>query len=132
MGIRTLSCIFFMDYFCNLHGSLLFGKEPFHDCFNIDVASGLLSSEDDAGVINERPMLINRELPSKRDTKKSNILAEKESLPTDMPSYVFKCKSVFKCRICPRIVCLSEDTLRDHLQSKVMCLFLWWLINYYA
>lgn len=81
-------------------------------------ASGLLSSEDDAGVINERPMLINRELPRKRDTEKSNILAEKESLPTDMLSYVLKCKSVFKCRICPRIVCLSEDTLRDHLQSK--------------
>ncbi|TKY64826.1 hypothetical protein E2542_SST07677 [Spatholobus suberectus] len=81
-------------------------------------SAGLLFSEDDAGAINEKQMLINRELLSKCDTEKSNVLAEKKSLPTDMPSYVLKCKSVFKCRICPRIICLSEDTLRDHLQSK--------------
>eukprot|EP00262_Sarcandra_glabra_P020061 TRINITY_DN787_c1_g1_i1.p1 TRINITY_DN787_c1_g1~~TRINITY_DN787_c1_g1_i1.p1 ORF type:complete len:122 (-),score=29.10 TRINITY_DN787_c1_g1_i1:232-597(-) len=29
-----------------------------------------------------------------------------------------KCNSVFKCRLCPRIVCLTEDTLRLHLKSK--------------
>ncbi|KAK7340919.1 hypothetical protein VNO77_21637 [Canavalia gladiata] len=81
-------------------------------------SAGLLSSEDDAGTINEGQMLINRELPSKCDSEKSNVLAEKKSLPTAMPSYILKCKSVFKCRICPRIICLSEDTLRDHLQSK--------------
>ncbi|KAG4401931.1 hypothetical protein GLYMA_02G090200v4 [Glycine max] len=58
---------------------------------DVDVNSaGLLFSEDDAGAINERQMLINRELLSK----------------------------VFKCRLCPRIICLSEETLRDHLQSK--------------
>ncbi|KAJ1443207.1 Zinc-finger of C2H2 type [Sesbania bispinosa] len=86
---------------------------------DVDVNSaGLLSSEDDAGAINERHALINRELPSKLDSEKSNILAEKKTLPIDMPSYVLKCKSVFKCRICPRIICLTEDTLRDHLQSK--------------
>ncbi|XP_027352750.1 uncharacterized protein LOC113863384 [Abrus precatorius] len=81
-------------------------------------SAGLLSSEDDAGTINERQILINRELPSQSDLEKSNVLAEKKSLPSAMPSYVLKCKSVFKCRICPRIICLSEDTLRDHLQSK--------------
>ncbi|KAG5062569.1 hypothetical protein AAZV13_02G081100 [Glycine max] len=86
---------------------------------DVDVNSaGLLFSEDDAGAINERQMLINRELLSKGDTEKSNVLAEKKSLPTDLPSHVLKCKSVFKCRLCPRIICLSEETLRDHLQSK--------------
>ncbi|RDY11146.1 hypothetical protein CR513_04236, partial [Mucuna pruriens] len=86
---------------------------------DVDVNSGgLLFSEDDAGAINERQMLINRELLNKCDTEKSNVLAEKKSLSTDMPSYVLKCKSVFKCKLCPRIICLSEDTLRDHLQSK--------------
>ena len=65
---------------------LLLGKESFHDCFNIDVTSGLLFSEDDAGAINERQVLINRELLSKCDTEKSNVLAEKKSLPTDTPS----------------------------------------------
>ncbi|XP_072962841.1 uncharacterized protein [Typha angustifolia] len=36
----------------------------------------------------------------------------------DMASYILKCKSVFKCRLCPRIVCLSEETIRVHLKSK--------------
>lgn len=86
---------------------------------DVDVNSaGLLFSEDDAGAINERQVLINRELLIKCDTEKSNVLAEKKSLPTDTPSCVLKCKSVFKCRLCPRIICLSEETLRDHLQSK--------------
>ncbi|KAK7394185.1 hypothetical protein VNO78_14706 [Psophocarpus tetragonolobus] len=85
----------------------------------VDVNSaGLLYSEDDAGAINETQMFINRELLSKCDTEMSNVLAEKKSLPTVIPSHVLKCKSVFKCKICPRIICLSEDTLQDHLQSK--------------
>ncbi|KAK7295753.1 hypothetical protein RJT34_18665 [Clitoria ternatea] len=86
---------------------------------DVDVNSaGQLFSEEDAGTINERQVLISRELPCKTDDEKSDVLAEKESLPIDIPSHVLKCKSVFKCRICPRIICLSEDTLRDHLQSK--------------
>ncbi|XP_068643682.1 uncharacterized protein [Aristolochia californica] len=31
---------------------------------------------------------------------------------------VLRCKSVFKCRLCPRIICLNENTLKAHLQSK--------------
>jgi len=81
----------------------------------------MLFSEDDAGAINERRMLFNKDLLSKRDTENSDVIAEKKTLPADVPSCVLKHKSVFKCKICPRITCLSEDTLRDHLQSKVMC-----------
>ncbi|XP_078431125.1 stress response protein [Wolffia australiana] len=36
----------------------------------------------------------------------------------EMDYTVLKHKSVFKCRICPRIICLSESTLLAHLQSK--------------
>lgn len=35
-----------------------------------------------------------------------------------MADCVLKCKSVFKCKLCPRIVCLSEETLKAHLASK--------------
>lgn len=116
---------------CTVYSSKLHGSIPWKIAlswlFYIDVTPGLLSSEDDAGTINERQILINKELPSKCDSEKSNVLAERQPLPTDMASYVLKCKSVFKCRICPRIICLTEDTLRDHLQSKVMHFFLWWL-----
>ncbi|CAJ1842807.1 unnamed protein product [Sphenostylis stenocarpa] len=86
---------------------------------DVDVDStGMLFSEDDAGAINEKPMLFNKELLSKCDTEKSNVITEQKSLLEDVPSYVLKHKSVFKCKICPRITCLSENTLRDHLQSK--------------
>lgn len=82
-------------------------------------SAGLLLSEDDAGTINEREVLINKELPSESDSEKPNVIAETKPLPADIPTtYVLKFKSVFKCRICPRIICLTEDTLRNHLQSK--------------
>ncbi|XP_061338355.1 uncharacterized protein LOC133285184 isoform X2 [Gastrolobium bilobum] len=71
-------------------GSTSSGYESEESSANdVDVNSaGQLFSEDDAGIINERQTLVNMELP------------------------------VFKCRICPRIICLTEDTMRDHLQSK--------------
>lgn len=53
--------------------------------------------------------------------KSSNTIADKESLSVDLPEYVVKRKSIFKCRICPRIVCLNEEALRAHLKSKVRC-----------
>ncbi|XP_027188115.1 uncharacterized protein [Cicer arietinum] len=82
-------------------------------------STGQLFSEDDAGTVNEREILTNKELPSECDSEKSNVMAEEKPLPTDIPStYVLKFKSVFKCRLCPRIICLTEDTLRNHLQSK--------------
>lgn len=43
---------------------------------------------------------------------------EKNHAEFDMADCVVKCKSVFKCRLCPRIVCLSEETLKAHLNSK--------------
>ncbi|GMN28256.1 hypothetical protein TIFTF001_001979 [Ficus carica] len=43
---------------------------------------------------------------------------EKELVSEDIPACILKSKSVFKCRICPRIVCLNEETLRAHLKSK--------------
>lgn len=101
-------------------------------CFIIDITPGLLSSEDDAGTINEREMITNKEFPSERNYEKSNVMAEKKPLPSDIPSsLVLQIKSVFKCRLCPRVICLTEDTLRNHLQSKVLHFFLWFL-NAYA
>lgn len=58
---------------------------------------------------------------SKFQEKSSNTIADKESLSVDLPEYVVKRKSIFKCRICPRIVCLNEEALRAHVKSKVRC-----------
>ncbi|KAI0513463.1 hypothetical protein KFK09_009485 [Dendrobium nobile] len=37
---------------------------------------------------------------------------------TDISNFILKFKSVFKCRLCPRVLCLNEDTVRTHLSSK--------------
>ncbi|CAK7344201.1 unnamed protein product [Dovyalis caffra] len=50
--------------------------------------------------------------------KQSNARADKDSVPDDVPDCVLKFKSVYKCRICPRIICLTEETMRTHLSSK--------------
>lgn len=34
-------------------------------------------------------------------------------------SFILKYKSIFKCRLCPKVVCLSEETVKRHLSSKV-------------
>ncbi|XP_062150681.1 uncharacterized protein LOC133859325 [Alnus glutinosa] len=85
-------------------------------------SSGLPISDDDSETGNEREILTDSQLSGQRGSKtletQSDIAAEKESLPADIPACILKCKSVFKCRICPRIICLNEETLRAHLKSK--------------
>lgn len=88
--------------------------------------AGLPISNDDAETGNEREILTDSQLSGQRGSEtletQSKIAAEKESLPADIPACILKRKSVFKCRICPGIICLNEGTLRDHIKSKVRCL----------
>ncbi|XP_050269671.1 uncharacterized protein LOC126713834 isoform X2 [Quercus robur] len=85
-------------------------------------SSGLPISDDNAETGNEKQIHTDSQLSGKRDYEElkiqSNIMAQKESIPEDIPDCILKCKSVFKCRICPRIICLNEETLRAHLESK--------------
>ncbi|CAL4998880.1 unnamed protein product [Urochloa decumbens] len=41
-----------------------------------------------------------------------------DAVETDFANCVLKCKSVYKCKLCPRIMCLNEDMVRVHLKSK--------------
>ncbi|KAF9664015.1 hypothetical protein SADUNF_Sadunf17G0112200 [Salix dunnii] len=50
--------------------------------------------------------------------KQSNVKANEESVPDDIQDCILKCKSVYKCRICPQTICLTEETMRAHLNSK--------------
>ncbi|KAL9678002.1 hypothetical protein QQ045_015840 [Rhodiola kirilowii] len=43
---------------------------------------------------------------------------EKLFMQSDLGSYVLQRKSVFRCRLCPKITCLSEETMKVHLESK--------------
>lgn len=85
--------------------------------------SGPLTNEDDTGIENGRQISLEGQFSAKRVSeileKQSNISEDTESLAGEFPDCILKCKSVFKCRICPRIVCLNEESMRTHLQSKV-------------
>lgn len=96
--------------------------------------SGLPANDDDESIEEVKHQdedNLPNSLGSKR--KKENLfknaksMSEKHLPETQLDEYVLKCKSVFKCRLCPRIVCLNEDTLKTHLNSKVrsmqQCLF---------
>ncbi|KAM0826988.1 hypothetical protein ACQ4PT_068489 [Festuca glaucescens] len=56
---------------------------------------------------------------SRVNADSSKVAANKDDpLEADFNNYVLKCKSVYKCKLCPRIMCLSEDMVRVHLESK--------------
>ncbi|KAL8472652.1 hypothetical protein ACS0TY_029103 [Phlomoides rotata] len=87
---------------------------------NLD-SSGLPTSDDDAAAQNG----VQNMLGSFADVETNSLLAGAHNSPEkdgktdfDTADCVIKCKSVFKCRLCPRIVCLSEDTIKAHLSSK--------------
>ncbi|OMP11889.1 hypothetical protein COLO4_03615 [Corchorus olitorius] len=88
---------------------------------NVDSA-GLIYRDDDESEDDDREIYIKNNLPSKRDAEtlelKSIAPTQEDPLPDDFSACVLKCKSVFKCKLCPRIVCLNEETMRAHLKSK--------------
>ncbi|KAL0546251.1 hypothetical protein IC582_016157 [Cucumis melo] len=95
-------------------------------------SSGRPSTEDDPDIGKEIQSHTGTQVPDEipSDTQlpderplgildlRSDILSMKESLPADVPVCILKCKSVFKCKLCPRVVCLNEETLKAHLKSK--------------
>ncbi|XP_051127400.1 uncharacterized protein LOC127248891 [Andrographis paniculata] len=82
---------------------------------NLD-SSGMASSDDDVGAQNGAGAFATDEVENVFE--KAPQSPEKDESPFDVKDCVVKCKSVFKCRLCPRIVCLSEETLKAHLSSK--------------
>ncbi|PSS33585.1 Protein IQ-DOMAIN like [Actinidia chinensis var. chinensis] len=85
---------------------------------NVD-SSGSIANDDDDGTENDGKNVIKSHSSRKSDTEIVDMLsmAEKDSAPSDV-GCILKCKSVFKCRLCPRIVCLTEESLKGHLKSK--------------
>ncbi|XP_073293798.1 uncharacterized protein [Primulina huaijiensis] len=86
---------------------------------NLD-SSGLPTSDDDMSTENGEQNIVGS---LSRHESSTNLIdnrdkPEKNNTEFDMADCVLKCKSVFKCRLCPRIVCLSEESLKAHLNSK--------------
>lgn len=49
----------------------------------------------------------------------NGCVGEKLFMQSDLASCVLKRKAVFRCRMCPKIICLNEETMKLHLDSKV-------------
>ncbi|KAE8728251.1 putative Retrotransposon protein [Hibiscus syriacus] len=80
-------------------------------------SAGLL--DDDEESEDDKQILINNKLHTKHGARKNlHTPTKEEVLPDDFPSCILKCKSLFRCKLCPRIVCLNEETTRAHLNSK--------------
>ncbi|KAK9066930.1 hypothetical protein SSX86_014254 [Deinandra increscens subsp. villosa] len=89
---------------------------------NLD-SSGLNSptNDDDSGDENYKSAISGAHLSAENRfdmTKPQSTEADNDAMKNDVLDCVLKSKSVFKCKLCPRIVCLTEETLKAHLKSK--------------
>ncbi|KAF5188304.1 hypothetical protein FRX31_022113 [Thalictrum thalictroides] len=80
------------------------------------------SSDDDEEIGNDITNFFDGSLTGKGNAEAEvaqiNTRTKKDSIETDYSDRILKCKSVYKCRLCPRLVCLTEESLRAHLNSK--------------
>ncbi|XP_055806330.1 uncharacterized protein LOC129874955 isoform X2 [Solanum dulcamara] len=88
---------------------------------NLD-SSGLPTSDDDVTTLKDSKFdgesYSSEKVIAESDNMQNNSMPEEDEIPSDASDYVLKCKSVYKCRLCPRIVCLTVQTLIAHLKSK--------------
>lgn len=61
--------------------------------------------------------------PIKKNKKggivKADAAKENSTNVEELDSCILMSKSVFRCKLCPRIICLSEKIVKQHLESKV-------------
>ncbi|KAJ0753909.1 putative transcription factor C2H2 family [Helianthus annuus] len=86
---------------------------------NLD-SSGSPANDDDSGDENYKQVINGSQLSANRFDMATaqSAAADKDAVTNDVLDCVLKSKSVFKCKLCPRIVCLTEETLKAHLKSK--------------
>ncbi|KAL4582489.1 hypothetical protein LXL04_007039 [Taraxacum kok-saghyz] len=75
-------------------------------------SSGLLTNND----VTDLPLTSENQLHN--NIKSDEDANANDAITSAVLDCVLKSKSVFKCKLCPRIVCLTEETLKAHLQSK--------------
>ncbi|KAF3779842.1 hypothetical protein EJ110_NYTH31668 [Nymphaea thermarum] len=92
---------------CNPSGAMMNGEQDNADG-RIKHAS-IVDEESEKGIPGASQM-VPMTLASSRSTASPS--------QPDLLDCVIRLKTVFKCKLCPRIICLSEETMRTHLKSK--------------
>ncbi|WCJ25295.1 hypothetical protein M5689_007190 [Euphorbia peplus] len=89
------------------------------DEINVDSAGG---TDEDDGSDSDQQKASSLHLSGKRGAgplrEEINGAAQEDSVPDEMQDFVMKFKSAYRCRLCPRILCLTEETMKSHLSSK--------------
>lgn len=78
---------------------------------------GLPMSEDDSVEMEDETL---KNIADTKESDEENSDAN-DSLPNELAEFddcILRIKSVFKCRICPKVLCLNEEALMAHLNSK--------------
>ncbi|KAM0945902.1 hypothetical protein DsansV1_C09g0089121 [Dioscorea sansibarensis] len=89
-------------------------------------SSGLLSNDKEESSGRHRNLKDNQLVIDVHAVGKDDKLLKVGDKPCDpndpiqaeLANCILKLKSVFKCRLCPRIILLNENTVRTHLSSK--------------
>ncbi|KAJ4771154.1 stress response protein [Rhynchospora pubera] len=84
-------------------------------------SSGNEVEDDSPGLVadmEEEKETRDTEKHKKVQVSKADTPIEKSSTVEELDSCILKCKSVYRCKLCPRIICLSEKIVKQHLESK--------------
>ncbi|KAK2652341.1 hypothetical protein Ddye_012197 [Dipteronia dyeriana] len=81
------------------------------DEVNVDSSRVLYETDDE--IENDQEISIDSPLSSKHGNEVTKINSR-----ADVSDCILQIKSVFRCRICPNVLCLTEEFLRAHLNSK--------------
>jgi len=97
--------------------------DHFLNIVDTNFLTGLVSDDDHSSPrdqeCHEISLPVKNSSPANADSAKSAANTD-DAVEADFANYILKCKSVYKCKLCPRIMCLNEDMVRVHLKSKVM------------
>ncbi|TXG70014.1 hypothetical protein EZV62_004949 [Acer yangbiense] len=84
------------------------------DEVNVDSSSTMcVLYETDDEIENDKEISMDNPLSSKHGNEVTKINSR-----ADVSDCILQIKSVFRCRICPNVLCLTEEFLRAHLNSK--------------
>ncbi|XP_020591530.1 uncharacterized protein LOC110032293 isoform X1 [Phalaenopsis equestris] len=85
---------------------------------DVDTSEILINEEDMTGDNMKGSKMVDK-VPGNEVEMAHEMTGRKiHPIQTNISNFILKFKSVFKCRLCPRILCLNEDAVGAHLSSK--------------
>ncbi|XP_020591532.1 uncharacterized protein LOC110032293 isoform X3 [Phalaenopsis equestris] len=107
-----------IDYFKQKLGSGYESEDSSNNQGDVDTSEILINEEDMTGDNMKGSKMVDK-VPGNEVEMAHEMTGRKiHPIQTNISNFILKFKSVFKCRLCPRILCLNEDAVGAHLSSK--------------